>query len=408
MRRMLTVTVLLLLAISTNAYAQTKITDEVVSQFLKGRKAEEPELEKVAAQIEELDTKLEKFRECYKLVAGADDVTGNKLGGLAGKAMLRARCGATGEDGFLKDKQKLLEQPEKAGADAAGLKQKDYAKLKELFTLYLGGSRNFPEGELKILAARGAELSDALNLALAKASDTGGGSSAGGGASARVANALGVNMRAMTPDMTWAYVGYLWGLMYMSGATMFETRYESGQWTSWEVTDSEQPDSKLLIERALISREADKSEWWRIKTISVGGETTDTIVLESQFKPLDAEGLTMQVVRMRGKLPGDKEGKELMVPQHLSMLSISAFPMKPTPESINGATVGTENVKAGSQTWSAKHVRFGSAGGTMEWWLADKAPGGVVRVQFTGQENAKWTMAMTGAGSGAKSELGVR
>lgn len=408
MRRMLAGAVLLLAMTSTNAYAQTKITDEVVNQFLKGRTAEEPELEKVAAEIEELDAKVEKFRACYSEIAGADEATGRKLGGLAGKAMLRARCGATSEEGFLKDKAKLLEKPEKAAADAAGMKQKDYAKLKELFTLYLSGSRNFPEGDLQVLAARGADLSNALGLALVKANDVSGGSSLGDRAGARVANALGLNMRAMTPDMTWAYVGYLWGLMYMSGATMFETRYESGQWTAWEVTDTEQPESRLLIERALISREADKSEWWRIKTISVGSEVADTIVLESLFKPLDEEGTTMQVVRMRGKMPGDKEGKELMVPEHLSMLSMTAFPMKPTQESIDGATVGTEAVKAGSQSWSAKHIRFGSTGGTMEWWVADKAPGGVVRVQFSGQENQKWTMAMTGAGSGAKSELGVK
>jgi len=400
----------LMLAMSgTDAYAQTKITDETVNQFLKGREAEEPELEKVSEKLEELDEKIANFRECYEMVAGADNATGRKLGGLAGKAMLRTKCGATGEDGFLKERQKLMEAPEKAGADAAGMKVRDYAKLKELFTLYLYGSRDFPDSELAVLNARGADLSGALGIALAKARNTSGGSgSVGTRVASGAGNALGINMRAMTPDMTWAYVGYLWGLMYMSGATMFETAYESGQWTTWEIVDSDQPDSKLLIERALISREADRSEWWRIKTISIGTESADTVVLESLFKPLDEEGLTMQVVRMRGRMPGEKEGQELMVPQHLTTLGMTAFPMKPTPESVEGATVGTETVNAGSQSYSARHVKFGSAGGTMEWWLTDKAPGGVVRVQFTGPENDTWTMAMTGAGSGAKSELGVK
>ena len=44
----------------------------------------------------------------------------------------------------------------------------------------------------------------------------------------------------------------------------------------------------MVLERALLSREADKSEWWRIKTINTSAEATDTIILESQFKPLDA------------------------------------------------------------------------------------------------------------------------
>lgn len=44
----------------------------------------------------------------------------------------------------------------------------------------------------------------------------------------------------------------------------------------------------------------------------------------------------------------------------------------------------------------------------MEWWIAADAPGGVVHVQFTGNDaDQKWTMQMTGSGSGAKSELGV-
>jgi hypothetical protein len=44
----------------------------------------------------------------------------------------------------------------------------------------------------------------------------------------------------------------------------------------------------------------------------------------------------------------------------------------------------------------------------MEWWLADKAPGGVVKIQYAGQgPDEKWTMNMVGAGAGAKSELGL-
>jgi hypothetical protein len=190
---------------------------------------------------------------------------------------------------------------------------------------------------------------------------------------------------------------------------MFETAYQPGQWTRWEITDASQPEQRVVLERALLSREADKSEWWRIKTINTSAEATDTIILESQFKALDEQGLTMQVVRMRGKLPGDTEGKELMVPQHLAMLSMSAFPMKPTPESVAGATVGTENIRAGGKSYSARHVKFGAGTGNMSWWLADSAPGTVVKVEFAGKEaDEKWTMQMVDSGSGAKSELGVK
>jgi hypothetical protein len=93
-----------------------------------------------------------------------------------------------------------------------------------------------------------------------------------------------------------------------------------------------------------------------------------------------------------------------MLPQQLSMLSAAAFPMRPTAESVAGATVGTESVAG----FSSKHVKFGAGGGTMEWWLADGAPGGVVQVQFSGPgSDQKWTMKMSGSGDGAKSELGL-
>jgi hypothetical protein len=398
--RSMTLAALAVLFVSTGARAQS-ITDDVLTAFIKGRQAEQPELDKVGTQLDEIDDKIKNFRSCAEII-------NETMSGLKAKVALKAKCGATGVDGFMKDREKLLAMPEKAGAAAAGMDLRSYVKLKEAVTLYLSGSRNFAEGELAVFAKHATALSNAMGMALAKASDTGG-ARRGGGVGDRVGNAIAGQMRMFTPDMTWAYVGYLWGLMYMSGATMFETAYQPGQWTRWEITDASQPDQKMVLERALISREADKSEWWRIRTITSSPESTDTITLESQFKALDDQGMTMQVVRMRGKLPGDTEGKELMVPQHLTMLSMGAFPMKPTKESVAGATVGTENVNVGGKSFSAKHVKFGAGNGNMEWWLADNAPGTVVKVQRTGQDkDDKWVMQMVASGSGAKSELGVK
>jgi hypothetical protein len=343
--------------------------------------AEKPELDKVGEQLEVADQKINAFRSCLKELQDVARAAGKDLGGISGRVAIRAKCGASNTDDMLKDRAKLLDLPEKVGAAAAGMKVKDYSTTKELATLYLEGSRSFPANALTVLAARATDLSNALGIAIQSASS----SEDSGTGSGRSGRGLGgmAGMRMFTPDMTWAYVGYLWGIMYMSGATMFEQPYAPGQWTKWEIVDAGQPDEKLVLERALIRRDADKSEWWRIKTISVDGQQSDTITLESQFKPLDEQGIAMQVVRMRGKMPGDTEGKELIVPQQFSMLGASAlFPFKPTPESIAGATVGTESVAG----FSSKHVKFGAGGGSMEWWLADSAPGGVVKVQFTGQD----------------------
>ena len=392
---------LALLMVSPGLKAQD-ITEDAVTSFIKGRQAEKPELEKVGAELDELDEKIKKFKDCSEII-------NETMSGLKAKVALKAKCGATSADGFRKDRDKLLAAPEKAGAAAAGMDLRRYVKMKELVTMYLNGDRSFGDSELKALAAHASALSDVMGIALAKAG-SGGNSGGGGGLSGRLGNAIAGRMTAMmTPAMTWAYVGYLWSIMYMSGATMFETPYQPGQWTQWEIADASKDDSKLVLERALLSREKDKSEWWRIKTTSVEGGETQEIILEALFKPLDEQGLTMQVVRMKGKLPGDTQGNEMMVPEHLAMLSPGGFGMKPTKESIAGATVGTESVKVGSASYSAKHIRFANAGGSMNWWVSDKAPGSVVKVEFAGQDkDQKWTMIMKGAGSGAKSELGVK
>ncbi len=399
-----------LVLIAMPLQAQT-ITNESIDKFIAGRNAEGPELAKVSAQVKELDKKIKDFRECFAQLRELGQVTGTSASGFRAKAITRAKCGATSEDGFIEERQKLLENPEAAGARAAGMDQGEYQHIKEVATMFLGGSRDFPEGELKVLTARAADLSNALGIAYVRGENSGRGRSRGVGGMIgnAMGNAMAAQIRMYTPDMTWAYVTYLNGILYMSGATMFETDYKPGEWTSWTVKDQSQPDQTMVLERALLRRDADKSEWWRTKTIAITPEKADTIILETQMKPMDADGLTMTVVRMRGKFPGDSAGKELMVPENMHTIRPQAFGSKPTPESIAGATVGTETVKVGGATYTAKHVRFGSGGGDMDWWISDKAPGGLVRVTSTanGKDNM-WTMEMTGSGKGAKSELGMK
>ena len=398
--RPLLVAILAILVFSPPVLAQD-ITEDAVTAFIKGRQAEKPELEKVGANLDELDEKIKKWRDCAAIIQ-------ETMSGLKAKVALKAKCGQTSDEGFRKERNKLLAAPEQAGAAAAGMDVRRYVKMKEVVTMFLNGDRSFGDSEVKAMMKHASALSDAMGIALAKAGSSGGNS--GGGLSGRLGNAIAGRMTAMmTPAMTWAYVSYLWGLMFMSGATMFETPYQPGQWTQWEIADASQPDSKVTLERAMLSREADKSEWWRIKTTSVENGETQEIVLEALFKPLDEQGQTMQVVRMKGKLPGDTQGNEMMVPENLAMISMNGLGIKPTKESLAGATVGTESIKVGSASYSAKHVRFANAGGSMNWWIADKAPGSVVKVEFLGQEEGqKWTMAMTKAGTGAKSELGVK
>jgi hypothetical protein len=81
---------------------------------------------------------------------------------------------------------------------------------------------------------------------------------------------------------------------------------------------------------------------------------------------------------------------------------------KPTKESIEGATVGVEDVKTPAGSFKARHVRFGQGGGTIDWWLDETTVGGWVKFAAVGDDKeAKYTMELVGRGTGAKSELGV-
>src|SRR5688572_214513 len=173
------------------AGAQT-ITNEVLTAFLRGREAEKPELEKVGGQIDEIDQKAKDYRSCAAII-------NETMSGLKAKVALKAKCGATGEDGFRKDREKLMAAPERAGAAAAGMELKQYVKVKELVTMYLSGSRNFAEGELAAFAANATALSNAMGMALLNPSSSEGMGrrrAPAGGAGSAVGNAIGNRMAA--------------------------------------------------------------------------------------------------------------------------------------------------------------------------------------------------------------------
>lgn len=376
-----------------------EITADVIDRFIKAFTAEQAELGKVQAEVAEIDEKIKKFNECKQAYEVAGEVAGGGVGGLAAKAAMRAKCGATSDDGYRKDKAKIYAAPEKAALDAGKFKSGDYAKLKEKFGSWAAGDRNFKAPELEAMEARKDELSKLLGeLAAAQAPRTGGGNKAAGALN------LMAGGGAWTMDFAWGFIGQMFGLMFMSGATMLEEPFQPGEFAVYEVSQTGD-DQKLIFERAFLGKTQDGGEWWRMKyVISQPGEKPDTVNLEALFKP--QADVIKQVVRMKGKLPGSKEAQELMVPQHLTLLT-SLFPMKPTQESIAGATIGTEQV-AGT---SAKHVKFGAPnGGALEWWMTPNVPGGVARFRISNTEDNKteiWTMEVKQHGKGAKSELGV-
>jgi hypothetical protein len=94
------------------------ITNGVIDAFLKGFSAENTELEKVGPQLAEIDEKIKKWTECKTAFEAAAQASGSKLGGMAAGIAMRAKCGASNDEGFRKDKAKILAGPEKAASSS--------------------------------------------------------------------------------------------------------------------------------------------------------------------------------------------------------------------------------------------------------------------------------------------------
>jgi hypothetical protein len=376
------------------------LTVDMLDRWFTAHDKEKSELRSVEPQLADADAKINKFEQCKRDFEAAGAASGSRMGGLAARIAIKAKCGSSDADGFRKERQRIMDGPENAAAAAGGFKLADYRNLKDKLQSYLGGDESgFSKAGLDLLKSRQKQLASAFGVTL-NVAQSGGGRGMRGPA-------------VWNTDYAWIWISQMFAVQYLSGATMFEKDYKPGEWTRWQVKTGDDQDEVQTVERAFIGRQADKGEWWRMKTIMTSKDgdnvTADTIVMESLFRPDSTNEYVQTLVRMRGKFPGNTEAQEMMVPQQFAMWNMmGAFPYKPTKESVDGATVGVEDVKTPAGTFKAKHVRFGQGGGTMDWWLDDTAVGGWVK--FSALDNEKkpqYTMELIGKGTGAKSELGI-
>ncbi|MCC7001450.1 MAG: hypothetical protein IT357_04770, partial [Gemmatimonadaceae bacterium] len=170
----------------------------------------------------------------------------------------------------------------------------------------------------------------------------------------------------------------------------------------------EEENEVQTVERAFIGKQTDGGEWWRMKTIVKHNDGADTVNLEALFKS-EGDEYTQRLVRMRAKLPGNSEAQEMLVPEQWTMWNMKgSFTGRPTKESLEGATIGTESVTTPAGTFTARHVRFGQGGGSIDWWLDESSTGGWVKFIATDDEKKpRYVMELVAKGTGAKSELGV-
>ncbi|MBX7119252.1 MAG: hypothetical protein K1X31_09680 [Gemmatimonadaceae bacterium] len=376
------------------------ITEAILDRFFTAHAKEKSERETVQPQVDDAEARLRKYEQCRRDFEAAGSASGSRLGGLAARVAIRAKCGTDDEEALRKQRQKVLDGPETAAAQAGGFALAEYRRLRDRIRGWLeGDASGFTTAGLAVLKARESQLRGAFGLTAV---------ASGGGA--------GRGMRGpavWNTDFAWLWISQLFAVQYLSGATMFESDYKPGDWTRWTVNVSDEDDGATRavqdVEKAFLGRTADGGEWWRMKTVTRGDGGADTVTLEALFKPEGSDQYVQRLVRMRAKLPGSSEPQEMMVPEQWTTWNMrGAFTGRPTRESIDGATVGTERITTAAGSFSARHIRYGMGGGTLEWWLDETTTGGWVK--FAALDEAKkprYTMELAGKGNGARSELGI-
>lgn len=203
---------------------------------------------------------------------------------------------------------------------------------------------------------------------------------------------------------TTMYVSYLFNVAFHSGSYQVSNEpYEAGEWTEWRMIDAGE-ETSAVMRRAFLAETEDGNQWWQI--VYENTESDEEMIVEGLFSPDRSE-----LLRLRALLPGEEEPQELPVQEGTYGY---AQPVQLTEESVEGASKGMEEVNVPAGTFTAQHIEYGAAGATMEWWLEESVPGGMVKYTrdaagATSDETmpSEWAAELTAYGDDAESRLDV-
>jgi hypothetical protein len=173
-----------------------------------------------------------------------------------------------------------------------------------------------------------------------------------------------------------------------------EATYEEGERVRYEFQTADGEDAGFqTLERAFLTTTEDGNEWWRVRA----QQEDDTWVYEALINPERDE-----VVRLRSR---DPEGNVGEVP--VTERTVYQSPQRLTEESIEGATVGREELDTPAGTFSTRKVEYkgGMGGGTVTWYLSEDVPGHVVRYRAEGNQGNAWISTLVDHGSDATTTL---
>lgn len=388
------------------------IVEAVFDRFLVSAAKEQAETGEIRNQLEDVEAKITKYDRCVRDFETGGGIVAGRLGQLAARAAIKTKCGPDTES-LRKERQKILDGPETAAAQAGGFQLPEYRSLRDRLRGYLAGDRTgFTPATLDLLKRRESDLAKALagpsGVYVASGDRV---ADAIERAADRIAGSAGMAMGSgrWSGDFAWTWISQLFTMQFASGATVFERPYQPGDWTRW-TTRIGGGDMTQETERAYLGKQSDGAQWWRIKTVTrYDRQRADTVLLEALFRPEVGNEDVQQLVRMRAKLPDNPEPQEMLVPEQWSTWNMmGGFRSRPSPESLEGATVGIESIKTPAGSFIARHVRFGQPGGTLSWWIDESTTGGWVKFQaMDGGKQPTYVMELVGKGTGATSELGI-
>ncbi|MBD3226496.1 MAG: hypothetical protein GF313_17355 [Caldithrix sp.] len=177
------------------------------------------------------------------------------------------------------------------------------------------------------------------------------------------------------------------------GLWVGQTGYNPGEYTKFNLDQSDD-DEKVTIERALLKREDDGDEWWRVGWIVDEDEWIYEALIDN------SEG---EVVRLRAK---DANGNEGEIPVQEDTY-VYTKPESVSEESLEGATIREEELETPAGTFNTRLVEYiaSSQDGTIHWWITEEVPGGVAQYQLIDEDETVWTNTLIEMGDDATTTL---
>jgi len=193
-------------------------------------------------------------------------------------------------------------------------------------------------------------------------------------------------VRHYTPQFASLYAEVI--LAYAFHYWIEEQNYQQGQWTKWRTVVEGESDYSTM-EKAYLKQTDDGKEWWKVKFYDAS--SGDFVILEGLF----AQNRS-QLLRLRAQFPGQEPG-EIPVREGV----VYSQPLSLTPESLEGATIGSEEVTVTAGTFWVKHLQYKdiATGSITDWYLSDKVPGGIVKYSVTTLKTSQEKQAVQGLSS---------